>query len=277
MANSERPPSPQHPAGPLFAFADRSGPAAPHPGAGRPAADATAAWDEQSLAKALAALVGAPIEVAFGRARSYPVQATREPGGQRHVRLNAFFRHAPPQTVEDLAAWLRSGNRAGAAAGRLDAYLEQSVAALGKRELPRRRVTRGRVHDLLALHGELGQDPTAAPVHSLDPLPVISFGRFSSRKPRRRLLLGSYDPERHWVRLHPLLDDERIPELFVRFLLFHELLHAALPSERDSSGRIRHHGPHFRQHENAYSGTAAAHEFERKNQPLLFRLARRGG
>lgn len=286
MESAPEPP-PEHPAGPLFAFAETrssperpdSGQTDPAPAEARPGIEAARpapAWNERTLAAALAARVGQPIEVVFGRARSYPVQATREPDGSRRVRLHQFFREAPTEAVEDLAAWLRSGRRARAASARLDAYLEQSVLALGKREPPRQRVTRGQHHDLLALHRELLAERSAAPVHHLDPIPVISFGRFSSRKPRRRLLLGSYDSERHWVRIHPLVDHELVPAEFVRFLLYHELLHAALPTECDSAGRVRHHGPKFREAERAFAGTEPALAWERKNQPMLFRLARRG-
>ncbi len=283
MESAPEPP-PQHPAGPLFAYAETRGTSKQPdsesiPAAAPPALEGVPAlpvWNEQTLGSALAAQVGQPIDVVFGRARSYPVQATREADGSRRVRLHQFFREAPPEAVHDLAAWLRSGRRARAASARLDAYLEKSVLALGKREPPRQRVTRGQHHDLLALHRELLAEPSAAPVHRLDPVPVISFGRFSSRKPRRRLLLGSYDSERQWVRIHPLVDHELVPADFVRFLLYHELLHAALPAESDSAGRTRHHGPKFREAERAYSGTEPALAWERKNQPMLFRLARRG-
>lgn len=275
MPESDLDPLPEHPAGPLFAFAEaRAVPPPAEPGRPGPES-ARPAWNERTLGEELSRRVGVPIGVKFGRARTYPVQATREPDGTRHLRLHAFFREAPDSAIADLSAWLRSGKRARAACERLDAYLDESLEQLGRRRPPRRLATRGEHLDLLRLHGELLADPTAAPVHGLDPCPAISFGRFSSRKPRRRLLLGSYDPERHWVKLHPLLDHARIPASFARFLLFHELLHAALPRELDRAGRVRHHGPRFKEAEAAYSGTAAAVEWERRNQALLFRLARR--
>ena len=251
-------------AGPLFAFAVRA-----------QAAAQTAVWTEQSLSEHLARLLGEPVAVRFSRSRTYPVQATHEPNGRRIVRLHGFFAHASPQQLSDLAAWLRSGRRARAATARLDAYIEAQVHALGPKPLPARLRTRGRHHDLAQLRASLTVEPTAAPVAALDPEPTLSYGRFASRRPRRRLLLGSYDDERGWVRVHPLLDHEDVPAFFVRYVIFHELLHAALPKEHDRAGRVLHHGPAFRRAERAFCDTQPAHAWESANQGLLFRLARR--
>ncbi len=53
------------------------------------------------------------------------------------------------------------------------------------------------------------------------------------------------------IRINPLLDDERVAREFVRYIVFHEMLHAALPEEYRNGRRVDH-GPVFRQMESRY-------------------------
>jgi hypothetical protein len=62
----------------------------------------------------------------------------------------------------------------------------------------------------------------------------------------------------------------------VRYVLFHELLHAIHPPRRDENRRWIHHGREFRRRERAYPGYAVAIEWEKRHIPALIRSARRG-
>jgi len=94
---------------------------------------------------------------------------------------------------------------------------------------------------------------------------------------KRSLELGSFDPETRIVRVHPVLDQPFVPRFFVRYVLFHELLHAALDGqEKSRAGRRRHHGPRFRQAENAYVDYERALEWQEQHVGALIRSARTG-
>jgi hypothetical protein len=60
---------------------------------------------------------------------------------------------------------------------------------------------------------------------------------------RRRL--GHYIRARDLVCLNPLLDDPRVPEFLVEFVLYHELLHKK-HGTRPGEGRRHSHTPEFR-------------------------------
>lgn len=119
------------------------------------------------------------------------------------------------------AAWKRL-------AGRLDAepVAPTRVGAL---------VAKGAVHDLEAL--------MAAQVGHL-PRPVtapIGWGRWSSRGPDRRIRLGSCSSGAHpVVKIHPVLDHADVPDWFVGFVVFHELLHIVVPPEAGETRRSVH-------------------------------------
>jgi hypothetical protein len=78
------------------------------------------------------------------------------------------------------------------------------------------------------------------------------------------------------VRIHPALDRGDVPEWFVRYVLMHEILHAALPPRLGKGRRWVHHGPEFRAREGEYVDYQRALKWEERNLPRLIRQARRG-
>jgi len=86
--------------------------------------------------------------------------------------------------------------------------------------------------------------------------------------------MGVYDHLTRTIRIHPALDQEVVPRFFVEYIVFHEMLHQAVPGD-DRGSRREHHGPPFRRRERAYPGYARAIAWERENLALL--LGRPGG
>lgn len=202
-----------------------------------------------------------PVEVRIGRARSSVLRYRRDRTGATVLHMNAFFLQAPAEIRAAVAAWMRSGRRARAATRALNDWIRHEVGKLPA-PAPRRAhlQTRGRVHDLEAL---------ATPLWGLFPVlharrPGLTWGRAGSRQLRRRSLrLGSYSERSHLVRVHPTLDRESVPEWFVRYILFHELLHAELGIQRNGARRVIH-GPEFRRREREYPDYARAIAWERE-------------
>ncbi len=242
------------------------------------------AWTPEDWQDYLGRELGRSVRVVYGRSRTVPVQArplrcegplSEEVGGLE-LRLHAMFAQAPPRVRAALARWLAVGRRARRASRELDEWLDQALAALPP---PARRLARaeprGLVYDLRHLAEPLWRDPFAEDFVSI-PRPTLTWGRRGRSSSRRSLRLGSYDPRGHRVRLHPVLDQEAVPVWFVRFVLMHELLHAALPPKAGPGGRWIHHGPEFRRREAAYADHARALIWEQTNLPRLIQSARTG-
>ncbi|MBF0196267.1 MAG: hypothetical protein HQL32_01085 [Planctomycetes bacterium] len=77
----------------------------------------------------------------------------------------------------------------------------------------------------------------------LPPLNLI-WGLEGKRGQRKTIRLASFWPERMEIRLHPFLKDPRIPEYYLKYLLFHELCHAHLMSQGETS-ESHHHNDEF--------------------------------
>ena len=118
----------------------------------------------------------------------------------------------------------------------------------------------GAVHDLEAalrrtlsafetLEDELGRAWEGCHAQSLtrpDGLEDVNIGWGRDGKGRRSIRFGSYDFAQQLIRIHPALDVEWVPEYFVDFVVYHELLHAVLPVRTDAAGRRVLHSPEFR-------------------------------
>jgi len=207
--------------------------------------------------------LGAPVEVRYGRARTDVVSARVDPrSGMWRVRLNGMFADAPPTVQAALGAWLRSGRRARKSAAALDAWIELRLTRLHREEPSELALRpRGRHHDLDALARELSHGTLLAELERRGGLPRITWGRVRRSRSRRALRLGSFEFASRIVRIHPVLDQAAVPGWFVRYVLFHELLHAALDEPRSGTRRVLH-GPQFRQRESEYVDFQRARAWE---------------
>lgn len=230
--------------------------------------------------------LGYPVLVRYGRSRTSPIQLRAAAAAELErrptlrlgwvVRLHSVFADAPAPIRADLASWIRVGRRARRACSDLGAWTE-----LALEELPplATRATRiepaGRTYDLEPWRHELCETHFRGDFDLFRPLPPVTWGRRGKSRARGRLHLGSFSPRTGVVRLHSVLDQPKVPDWLVRYVLFHEILHAALPDERDANGRPRHHGPQFQRRERAYVDYERAVAWERANIGKLIRSARR--
>ncbi len=78
------------------------------------------------------------------------------------------------------------------------------------------------------------------------------------RKSRDRL--GHYDPVHNTITLSPVLDTPEVPLYAVKYIVYHEMLHALFGDARFAGFR-KHHPREFRQTESAYPDYARAKKF----------------
>lgn len=237
-----------------------------------PSADARARWQE-----ALSAELHRPVEVRFNRARCEPVRWSwgSRGAGTIDLRLHERFTSAPDEVRTALAQWIRSGKRARHACALLDRWIAAEIETLPRRARRQALEPRGRVHDLRRLALELLEGPFASDFPGGEGAPRVTWGRRTQSRSRGSLRLGSYLPDDNLVRLHPVLDAQEVPGWFVRYVLFHEHLHAALPPRPGRGERWVHHGAEFRRREQGYPDYPRALAWEHANLPALVRRARR--
>lgn len=210
-----------------------------------------------ALEARLAARLGEPVALTVTDNRHTMISSGRR-GEYFVLRLHRMFLEADDRTIRALSRYLvRSDRRASA---RLDEFIEANshrIRKTGRRRTSLR--TQGEHHDLEQIFVELNRRwfDDVVDVH-------VTWSRRSPRKRRRSIRLGTYVGEDRLIRIHPVLDALWVPRYFVRYVLFHEMLHAVIPAPT-RNGRQRFHSREFRERERAYPDYERAIEWERRN------------
>ena len=163
------------------------------------------------------------------------------------LRLHHMFLQAPPEVVQAVASWALNPDKAEEGA-LIDAYIEENRHHIRTKQRRSFKIrSKGVVHDLGLLYAELNQ-------HHFGTSLNVSIGWAKMPQQRRRysIRFGSYYPEQNQIRMHPLLDQPFVPQYFVRYIIYHEMLHAFLGVEETGSGRRRIHTKRFNELEQAY-------------------------
>jgi hypothetical protein len=132
--------------------------------------------------------------------------------------------------------------------------------------------TEGHAHDLQALLGP-AVDAIHWPMGPPSDL-VLGWGRWPTQPPRRNLRLGSCAAgPPPVVRMHPVLDHADVPDYFVGFVIFHELLHLRFPPLVEGRRRVVHPRS-FRMAEQRHPDHARATAWETKHVGAMLARAR---
>ncbi len=103
--------------------------------------------------------------------------------------------------------------------------------------------------------------------HGLDDV-KITWGRYGTGT--RSIRFGSYDFSQRLIRIHPALDAEWVPDFFVEYVVYHELLHGLFPPD-ESQERRSLHPPEFRAKEKEYPMYEEAIRWENNNIDRLLK------
>lgn len=193
-------------------------------------------------------------------------------GRPANLRIHRMFLFANATVVRALATWL-TRKQTRQAGGVIDAFIHENEYLL--RQSGPRRIqvsTRGHVFNLRHLYDEVNEEHFHERVDA-----PITWGKMPTRRHRRSIRLGSYTPEDHVIRIHPYLDQEFVPRYFVRYIVFHEMLHAHLGIEHTPSGRRRVHTPEFKRIEAEYPDFDRSVEWQADRQNLSRLLGYRVG
>jgi len=215
------------------------------------------------LAGQLSRVLGATVRLAVTDNRSTMVSFRRTTSGLQ-LRLHHMFLDAPAHVVEALADYAGRGrHKAGAV---LDAYIRERDGRIRRARGTRERLQpRGRCYDLRDVYARVNAAHFGGAIQA-----SIGWGRTPARRRRRTIRLGVYEHASREIRIHPALDDPRVPAYFVEFVVFHEMLHQLFPSP-PGAGRRLHHPRAFRERERTFPQYAAALAWEKDNLSWLLR------
>jgi hypothetical protein len=189
----------------------------------------------------------------------------RRTGGLLHYRVHHMFLEAPGEVVRALAQFAgppRGGVRRREAGGSIDAFVRARRDRIGAPRVGRLQ-PRGRTHDLQDIFDRLNAQEFGGAIQAR-----IGWGAVRSGRRRRTVKTGVYLQDARVIRIHPTLDRPEVPEFYVAAVVFHEMLHQAVPVREVGDRRVVH-GREFRARERAYRDHERARAWERRHLGLL--------
>lgn len=178
----------------------------------------------------------------------------KKKGAVSCVRLHRMFLCADEATLKEIGLFIKHGS---GSLTRFRAFLNK-MSDVVRRKPPRNFHvrTQGKCHDLYTIFERLNREYFDSRVTS-----VITWGAGRSRKAARKRTLGSYCNNSNTIRINPVLDKKTVPDYYVEFVVYHEMLHAAI-GIREKDGRRSVHTRAFRERERLFKDYAKARQWE---------------
>ena len=214
--------------------------------------------DLRRLHERLEAALGT-VDLVVTNNRKRMVTAKRR-GARHELRVHRMFVNAPSETIAALIGLARGD---GDERDELRRFIRENHDTID--HVPRTEVLRtsGDVHDLAE---SLNRATSLLERDGFDDI-QITWGR--DGRGRRSIRFGSYDFTQRLIRIHPALDEDWVPQLFIDFVVYHELLHVVVPPVEEESGRRDLHPEEFRDLEARFPDYDQAITWQRSNLDRL--------
>lgn len=99
----------------------------------------------------------------------------------------------------------------------------------------------------------------------------VVWGRRRKLRPKEYFVFGTIQEEDRVIRINPWLDQPFVPRWFIRYIMFHEMLHSVVPDEIGEDGRRRVHTEEFYRRERLFPGYRRARQWEEENLERFLR------
>lgn len=216
---------------------------------------------EYDLRRRLERLTRKPVSLVFTDNLSSMVHVRPSGNGLVRVRVHHMFVQAPPDVVRALASFIRQPTRE--THRELNDFIQANAHCIGGRP---RRITplnlshRGFCFDLRTIYDRLNEKYFDGRLRV-----AITWGKSNPGRRRTSIDFGSYDRAKRIIRVNPSLDRPFVPRFFVEFVVYHEMLHAALGYREASNGRRSLHSARFREEERQFRFYRSALRWESAN------------
>jgi hypothetical protein len=99
----------------------------------------------------------------------------------------------------------------------------------------------------------------------------VMWGRRRKHRAKEYFIFGTIQEEDRVIRINRALDQPFVPPWFLRYVLYHEMLHSVVPDEVLSQGRRRVHTEEFNRRERKFPGYRRARRWEEENLSRFLR------
>lgn len=171
------------------------------------------------------------------------------------IRLHDMFLNAGDDVLQEIIQYLRNKRKE---MPLFRQFVRDNRASILSKEPNKLTVkTAGNFHDIRELYDEINNKYFDGAVTA-----VITWGSRSPRYVVRKRTLGSYGDRSNRIRINPVLDKSNVPRYVVAFVVYHEMLHAAMGVSLQGKRRSVH-SKEFRRREKLFEEYEKATAWER--------------
>lgn len=199
-----------------------------------------------------------PVRVVFTDNTSTMITVKRE--SDYTVRLHHMFSGASSGVLNALAVYLK-WPRHRASNAKLSRYIKANSSLIkpGSRRA-RELTTRGEHFDLKAVYEKLN-----ARYFDGEVTDEITWGRPLRGRRRRSIRFGCVDHEAGVIRINHSLDAPFVPEFFLEYIVYHEMLHCLVETRLSQGGRTLSHHSDFKRRERQFEHYRDAVKWQNEN------------
>jgi hypothetical protein len=125
----------------------------------------------------------------------------------------------------------------------------------------------GRYFDLRAIFDRLNEKHFRGRLRGYK----VMWGRRRKQRPKEYFVFGTIQEEDRIIRINPFLDQPFVPLWFLKYILYHEMLHSVVPDEPRNGGRRRVHTDEFNRRERQFPNYRRARRWEEENLARFLR------
>lgn len=186
------------------------------------------------------------------------VLSIRTKGNLVSVRMHWMFLNADDEVIIEMASFIKTRK---CRTPLIRKFISENQTCLKKREQNSRQLsihTKGRFHNLREIFDDLNDEYFGGRITA-----SINWGKGNARRAVRNRTLGSYCGHSDTIRINPVLDRRNVPRYFIRYVVYHEMLHSAVKEEREN-GRRSVHTSEFRKLERLFKDYGKAVSWEKR-------------
>lgn len=173
------------------------------------------------------------------------------------VRLHWMFLQAGDEIIKEIAGFIGKGTKN---TPLISKFIQDNRRCLkaGNRK-PYKGHTQGKFFDLKGLFDSLNREYFSGRISA-----SIGWGRRGSPRLVRKRTLGSYCSKSDVIRINPVLDRKNIPLYYIRYVIYHEMLHCDIAGN-SGDGRRPVHSSEFKRREKMFREYGKARAWGKTN------------
>lgn len=182
----------------------------------------------------------------------------RRKGNLVSVRMHWMFLNAGDEVIREIACFIKTSR---GKTPHIKKFIRENQTCLKERE-PKYRQTRictqGRFHNLREIFNALNSEYFRGKITA-----SITWRRGNKHAVKKRTL-GSYSRYTNTILINSVLDRKNVPLYFIRYVVYHEMLHSVM-EENMENGRRSVHTSEFRKRERLFEDYERAASWEKRN------------